>query len=200
MEVKLIDYMVDPIFRATQVCKNTENDLLEVLDRALEHGHTPLLEHMVFSFEIEGISRACSHQLVRHRIASYAQESQRYVPVDSDEWYVVPKDIEDYYNYHKLMEVIMAAYKQMINNGVPMEEARYVLPNSCKTNMVMTINGRSLDNFFTLRTCSHAQWEIRELANKMFQKVKVICGYFTKSIYPKCNECKFPCKGVENDG
>ena len=199
MEIRLLDYMVDTIFTATQVCQNTENDLLEVTEKALEHGHTSLLEHMVFSFSILGISRACSHQLVRHRMASYAQESQRFVTIEGDDWYVLPKDIVDYNKFHKLMEVTMASYKQMIAEGTPVEEARYILPNCCKTNIVMTINGRSLDNFLNLRMCSHAQWEIRELANKMYQKVRVICRYFTQTKYPKCNECKFPCKENVND-
>jgi thymidylate synthase (FAD) len=198
MEIELLDYMIEPVYEATFVCQKTKNNIKVVFDKAVEKGHTSLLEHMVFSFSIKDISRACSHQLVRHRIASYAQESQRYVSVDREDWYVVPKNLKNYYDYHKLMEVLMSNYRKLISQGIPLEDARYVLPNSCKTNLIMTINGRSLDNFLTLRTCSHAQWEIRELANLMYQRVKVICGYFTETSYPKCKECKFPCKKEEN--
>ena len=193
MEINLIAYMTDGVYKAVQVCQNTENNLQEVLNSAVDKGHTSLLEHLVFTFEIRGISRACSHQLVRHRIASYAQESQRYVQVDDHDWYVMPEKVKDFKAYHSLMEVIRASYNQMIANNVPLEDARYVLPNSTKTNLIMTIDGRSLDNFLTLRTCSHAQWEIRELANRMYCKVKVVSPYFSTTKFPKCNECKFQC-------
>jgi thymidylate synthase (FAD) len=193
MEVRLLFYSTDGIYSAIQVCQNTDNSLPAVLDKALAAGHTSLLEHMVYTFEINGISRACSHQLVRHRIASYAQESQRYVKIKDEDWYIVPDRVKDFKAFHSLMEILKASYNQMLANGTPLEDARYILPNCTKTNLIMTINGRSLDNFLTLRTCSHAQWEIRELANKMLQKVRVVSPYFNTVTYPKCGECKNPC-------
>jgi len=199
MDVNLISYSTDGIYSAVQVCQNTTNGLMEVLERALEQGHDSLLEHMTFTFEIREISRACSHQLVRHRMASFSQESQRHVKIEGDDWYVVPDKVKDFKAFHSLMEIVKASYEQMLANGTPLEDARYILPNCTKTNLVMTINARSLDNFLRLRTCSHAQWEIQELARKMLQKVKVVSRYFLRETYPKCNECKHPCKFITEE-
>lgn len=201
MKVKLLKYIEDNAgYEATRVCKKAEINVPRAFVRAVEAGHTSLLEHLVFQFSINGISRACSHQLVRHRVASYAQESQRYVKIDEENWYIIPDNVVDFKAYHSLMEVIKASYNQMIANGTPLEDARYILPNSCKTNLVMTINGRSLDNFLRLRTCSHAQWEIRELAQLMLKEVQLVSRYFESQKYPKCNECRTPCgKGETNE-
>jgi thymidylate synthase (FAD) len=152
-----------------------------------------VLEHIYFSFYIENISRACSHQLVRHRIASYTQRSQRHRG-DVNFYYVVPESIrtnEDAMDiYFELMNEINDKYQYLMDIGVPREDARYVLPNSATTDIMVTMNVRALRNFFKARCCKLAQWEIREVANRMLD----IC----QSIYPELFvNCRGYCEGHE---
>lgn len=137
---------------------------------AIKSGHTSILEHITVSFEVSGISRACSHQLVRHRLASYSQQSQRNV-VQHPFKYVTPKSIEEDEAaddlYTQAMIAVTGAYAELIMLGVPEEDARYVLPNACMTNLVITMNLREFSHFCALRRCNRAQWEIRELADRM---------------------------------
>lgn len=167
---------------AVTMRKGEELPFKKALDHALNSHHDSVLEHWSATFAIEGISRACSHQLVRHRVASYSQSSQRYVKMDGFK-YVMPKTIEesnaqiwsvhaqdmrDVANaYEEGMKVISKLYQSMLNVGIPEEDARYILPNACCTNIVVTMNARELRNFFKVRVCNRAQWEIRELATEM---------------------------------
>lgn len=154
------------------------------VDRALGYwraGHTSVLEHVSITFRIYGISRACSHQLVRHRLASYVQESQRYTKIDlSREWYVVPPtiaesdDIYDFFVEH--MERCGDAYQSALDAGIKPEDARYLLPEATKTNLVMTMNLREFESFYKLRSDKAAQWEIRELAGLMIRSMDGIGG------------------------
>ena len=144
-------------------------------------GHTSVLEHVTVTFRINGISRACSHQLVRHRLASYVQESQRYTKIDlSREWYVVPPtiaesdDIYDFFVEH--MERYGDAYQSALDAGIKPEDARYLLPEATKTNLVMTMNLREFESFYKLRSDKAAQWEIRELAGLMLRSMNEIGG------------------------
>lgn len=177
------------------------------LRHALESGHESVAEHAVFTFSIEGISRACSHQLVRHRMASYSQQSQRYVKMNGFD-YVTPESIDSCrwsefkgYSEHKepmyetlqddyewLMEKIASIYRTMIDHGIPEEDARYILPNACCTNIVVTMNGRELRHFFKLRCCNRAQWEIRELADKMLEQVKEVAPILFENAGPQCKK------------
>lgn len=187
---------------------------LKALGHALASGHESVLEHASFSFAIEGISRACSHQLVRHRMASYSQQSQRYVKMDGFE-YVMPERIKnDFTNiqlgwvdrwdpdedemiespnyvrineiYSDILDTIGDIYKQMIESGIPEEDARYILPNACKTNLVVTMNARELRHFFSLRCCERAQWEIRELAERMLELVREVAPTLFEDAGPRC--------------
>lgn len=147
-------------------------------------GHTSVLEHASVTFRVSGISRACSHQLVRHRLASYVQKSQRYTVIDTDsDWYVMPPSIvndtdngsrtrED--NYRNYMRVNAERYKFALANGIKPEDARYLLPEACKTEIVVTMNVRELFAFLDLRQDSHAQWEIRAMANEVERVVSEI--------------------------
>ena len=144
-------------------------------------GHTSVLEHVAMTFRIDGISRACSHQLVRHRLASFVQESQRYTKIDTNrEWYVVPPAIAksddrlDFFVEH--MERYGDAYQSALDAGIKPEDARYLLPEATKTSVVMTMNLRELESFYKLRSDKAAQWEIRELAETMLDDVEC-CGY-----------------------
>lgn len=166
------------------------------LRHALESGHESVAEHAVFTFAVEGISRACSHQLVRHRMASYSQQSQRYVKMsgkvnESQFDFVTPKSIDkasdDVFNeYLSLMIAIDNTYRSFIERGIPEEDARYILPNACCTNIVVTMNGRELRHFFKLRCCNRAQWEIRELANQILEQVKEVAPVLFENAGPSC--------------
>jgi thymidylate synthase (FAD) len=139
--------------------------------RIVDRGHESVLEHAVFSFRIEGVSRALTHQLVRHRIASYSQRSQRYV--DEGEFgYVVPPMIKDNEKAMKIFKDMMLkseeAYKELRGMNIHKQDARYVLPNATETRIIVTMNARSLRNFLSLRMKKDAQWEIRDLACMMF--------------------------------
>lgn len=134
-----------------------------------------VLEHVVFTFFISGISRVTSHQLVRHRLASYTQESQRYSVVSKD--YVIPQSIKDKGfedRFKSLVEETYKLYQEMVDAGIPYEDARYVLPQAVTTNMLMTVNLRELLHIACLRLSDEAQWEIRELVHRMINEVKKI--------------------------
>jgi thymidylate synthase (FAD) len=146
----------------------------KLIRRVLSMGHASVLEHVVFTFGVEGISRAASHQLVRHRLASYSQQSQRYVA--STFGYVVPKTIGNGAGrtgtpladrFEKHMKQSARIYAEMLAAGVPPEDARFVLPNATETKILITMNARELHHFFALRLCRRAQWEIREMARRM---------------------------------
>ncbi|WP_320171065.1 FAD-dependent thymidylate synthase [Maridesulfovibrio sp.] len=149
----------------------------EFVSKVLESGHDSPIEHVSFSFAVEGISRACSHQIVRHRIASYSQQSQRYV-TESDMDFIIPPAIakipearerflrfmdEVGSAYSDLREILVAAGRESKAN----EDARFVLPQAAETKIVITMNCRSLMHFFNLRCCRRAQWEVRALADSM---------------------------------
>jgi len=139
----------------------------DFIRRLIKSGHESVIEHGVATFWINGISRACSHQLVRHRLASYSQRSQRYVN-ESEADYVTPPEIQkdDYRRmvYTNFMNRAWEVYGQLLGTGVPKEDARYVLPNACTTEIVMTMNFRELRHFLKLRLAKNAQWEIQTLA------------------------------------
>lgn len=158
--------------------EDPDNDkALKLLRNLVEKGHGSVLEHCVFTFAIEGMSRACSHQLVRHRIASYSQQSQRYVKGDKF-GYIMPESIEknpllkDMFNEH--IGRIMNFYKFLFECGIPKEDARYILPNATTTNIVVTMNARELLHFIELRSSPRSQWEIRELAQEMLKQLKEV--------------------------
>jgi thymidylate synthase (FAD) len=134
-------------------------------------GHHSVIEHASYTFSIEGVSRALTHQLVRHRIASFSQQSQRYVSIKEPSYVTPPsiaKDEKLKKEFDSAMSAAWLAYSEMIEK-VPAEDARYVLPNACTTNITVTMNARELWHFLSLRTCSRAQWEIREVAEEMLR-------------------------------
>ena len=170
-------------------------DLLETVDPAkmLRHvigmGHHSVIEHAVFTFSVEGVSRALTHQLVRHRLASFSQQSQRYVRL-SEPTYVVPetvkRDPEAMKVYEETMDGIWDSYSKLIGMGIPAEDARYVLPNGCTTNITITMNARELLHFFSMRCCNRAQWEIREMADEMLRLCKAVSPVIFSDAGPAC--------------
>ncbi len=144
-----------------------------------ESGHTSVLEHVKFTFAIDGVSRALTHQLVRHRLASYSQQSQRYVEFKlefSPNNFVIPPKIKKndlaYAKYINILKNIQDIYNDLINLGIDPEDARYVFPNAAKTRIVVTMNCVALLHFFGLRCCALAQWEIRNLSDVLLSICK----------------------------
>ena len=146
--------------------------------RILESGHASPIEHASFTFAVAGVSRALTHQLVRHRMASYSQQSQRYVDA-SDFPYVLPPSVasipEAREKFESFMTVVSDMYKALMHDleasgrGSLKEDARFVLPQAAASNIVITMNCRALLNFFEHRCCTRAQWEIRSLAGAMLE-------------------------------
>lgn len=204
MKVELVEYTPEPDILAAAAARScrsskgaselreTENeeDLKKVLRKTIEKGHTSVIEHANFTFSIEGISRACSHQLVRHRIASYSQQSQRHIKPDEEKYVTPPKikkNSEARKKFEKAMRKAWETYKELAQiEGIPKEDSRFVLPNATKTNIVVTLNARSLLNFFEQRTCLHAQWEIRTVANKMLNKAQKAAPTIFEKAGPPC--------------
>ena len=215
MVVSLITHTPEPekvIASAAKLCYSssdietlmnglTSEKIENFIKKLTDLGHQSPLEHCSFTFGIEGISRACSHQLVRHRLASYSQKSQRYVKEGGFE-YIKPKTIKDESNlsvaYDLLMSRIQKFYDMAIENGIPAEDARFVLPNACETKIIMTMNIRSLLHFFEERCCNRAQWEIRRIADEMLNICKEVApNIFAKAgascVRGKCKEGKMCC-------
>ncbi len=164
------------IEHAARVCYRSESrgNPAAFLRARLKDGHESIIEHASATFEISGISRACSHQLVRHRLASYSQESQRYVDM-SDPDLVVPDAIEaspeTYEVWSSFAEQVKDVYGELRGLGIRKEDARFVLPNAAETRIVMTMNFRGLRHFFRLRLAPEAQWEIRRVALEMLKQL-----------------------------
>lgn len=199
MKVTLIAHTPKPLYviaEAAAVCYDSEPSL-KIVKGCIRSGHTSVLEHATFTFRIEGISRACSHQLVRHRMASYSQQSQRYVKYDNLDWAEdgLNKDVVE--SISSTCDYSLLAYRNLTNKGVPAEQARAVLPNATPTTIYVTMNVRALMNFFNERLCTRAQAEIRQLATSM--KIEILAAHdidedekaiFNKLFVPKCE--KYP--------
>ena len=174
--------------KAAHDLMNDGEDPERVLSNIVGMGHHSVVEHASFTFSVEGVSRALTHQLVRHRIASFSQQSQRYVSL-KEPTYVIPNSIkknpESLKAYEDLMEKIWGLYGKL-SETVPAEDARYVLPNGCTTNITITMNARELLHFFSLRTCNRAQWEIQEMADMMLGICKEISPIIFKKAGPPC--------------
>jgi thymidylate synthase (FAD) len=140
----------------------------------VREGHESIIEHANASFEISGISRACSHQLVRHRLASYSQESQRYVDMSEPEW-ALPLDLLDDEEavavWENFADEVQEAYQALRELGVRKEDARFVLPNAAATRIIVTMNFRELLHFFRIRISRPAQWEIRDVGIRMLELI-----------------------------
>lgn len=227
MKVELLQYTPEPervIAAAAKLCYSSVgvDDILQkmtpektesFINMLTDLGHESPVEHVCFTFAIEGVSRSLLAQLTRHRLASYSVQSQRYVAKDNFE-YIIPPEIEavpearelfvkamedDRETYKKLNEILTSKHeKTMLDGGMnekdtaskakkkAQEDARYVLSNACDTKIVMTMNVRSLYHFFELRCCSRAQWEIRALATEMLREVKKVSPILFKNAGPAC--------------
>ena len=212
MSVTLLRHTPDPdlmVALAARRCySNRSADAIEtgfkpeevekMINMLFQRGHYSVFEHATFTFSADGISRALSHQLVRHRIASYSQESQRYVNYLKLKEIpnIIPPKIaanpEALEVYNKAMEESLNAYRKMVEIGVAPEDARYIFPNAVETKIVFTMNARSLFNFFEQRCCMKAQWEIRQLAYEMLAAVKKVAPLIFKNAGAPCQFAKNP--------
>ena len=174
-----IHHEADTGFFPRSIGESEGHDTKKGLKHAIESGHLGVLEPVSISWYVEGISRACSHQLVRHRMASYCQQSQRYCKIGTmdREWYIVPPSFEDnkeaMIDYFNTMDQIARMYDKFVSTyNLKKEDARFILPNACKTNIMVTMNARSFIEASRKRLCRKAQWEIRELFSKMKETLK----------------------------
>lgn len=157
-----------------------------------EHAHESPLEHASLTFHVT-CSRACSHQLVRHRIASYSQQSQRYVRMDDLPVIVPPSILEDsdaWVDFVTHMADADYEYRELINSGIPAEDARYLLPNATATQLIVTMNFRSLRHFLAERCCNRAQWEIRAVAQQMLEVCRNLYPCVFEDVGPHCMKLK----------
>ena len=181
--------------------KISRKDQSEFIEKLMNMGHESVLEHVTFSFGVEGVSRVLLAQLTRHRIASFSVQSQRYVSYENGFGYILPDSIaalgEDaVQQYQKQMDTIEGWYvdwqKKLGKGKKSNEDARFVLPNACETRLVVTMNVRELRHFFSLRMCNRAQWEIRKMAEEMFR----ICFETAPALFadagPACIRGKCP--------
>lgn len=233
MKVKLIAYTPEPekiVAAAAKLCYSrvgvedimdnlNDEGINKFINMLSDLGHESPIEHVSFTFAVEGVSRALTHQLVRHRIASYSQQSQRYVKLEQFQ-YIIPENIkdvpeareiyirameEDQKTYNTLVELLTKKHiKRLIDEGydeakarkmaekMSIEDGRYVFPNACETKIVFTMNARSLMNFFKHRCCNRAQWEIRHMANEMLREVKEVAPALFKNAGPECLNAPCP--------
>jgi thymidylate synthase (FAD) len=206
LKVKLLRHTADPELLCgaaalTSTKSETPSEILEkmnketakqIIKRVTGYGHVSVIEHASFTFSIEGVSRAMTHELVRHCIASYTQRSQRNVTYDTLTGYATPPKIADNIEAKKLfedtLEKISYTYRKLLNMKIPKEDARFILPNAAKTNIIVTMNASELRHFFNLRCCTRAQWEIREVAIEMLEQAKKVAPALFENSGPTCVE------------
>ncbi len=214
LNVSLLSYTqnaLDLVYAACRQCYSGQS-ALEALNspvsdekkaalvrKVLSSGHMSPVEHISLTFGVEGISRSCSHQLVRHRLASYSQQSQRYVGL-SDLPYIVPPNIEGNPRanqvFNEAIGQIERAYCKIMGllessdgkSEKTKEDARFLLPNACETKIVITMNARELMHFFSVRCCSRAQWEVRAMANEMLRLAKSVMPVIFEKAGAKCEQ------------
>ena len=196
MKVTLIQATPNPIETIAQIasiCYDSDpSNALGLVKHLYRNGHHSVFEHIYFTFKIEGISRACSHQLVRHRHCSFTQRSQRYC---SEDGFVVVepeniREIDTKRGYFGLMETIGEHYNELQGHGIPNEDARYVLPNACATSLYLSCNLRELIHLANERLCLRAQWEIRNLVREMIAQVPSALHFM---LVPKCKSGRIIC-------
>ena len=192
MKVELINYTQNPveaIERAASTCYDSQITDGRIMRHCYKSGHHSVLEFSDFSFRISGVSRALTHQLVRHRMASYAQRSQRYCVEDGFEFVTptgVSKNAEADEIYQNTVETIKKAYSDLLAMGVAAEDARMLLPNACCTEICVKMNLRELIHFCNERLCACAQWEIRAMAREMVKAVVAVAPELKDFLVPKC--------------
>lgn len=215
LKVRLLEHTPNPekiIGMAARLCYSPSNidDLSQEVSRSdqqafikklMDMGHFSTIEHVSFTFGIEGVSRSLLAQITRHRIASFSVQSQRYVgetrAQNAQEVfdYVVPETITqlgpdsvaEFENQMRQIQKWYDGWVERLGGGrAAYEDARFVLPNAAETKIVVTMNARELRHFFNLRCCQRAQWEIRQLAEKMLELAKDVAPTLFADAGPEC--------------
>ncbi len=212
VEVKLVskpENMLKTVYTACRTCYSADSPLniiesdsahdqdkmLKLITRVISSGHYSTIEHIQVSFAINNISRACSHQLVRHRHMSFSQKSQRYVKEKGQFDYITPptidKNEELTKKYNHFMTLISDFYQELTEAGIPAEDARFILPNATTTSMVASLNLRELIHLANLRLCTRSQYEIRILVKKMCEELVKQEPWIAAYLVPKCERLGF---------
>lgn len=204
MKITLLNYTKNPeetVAQAAKLCYSTKSIAQieesiskekpdRIIAKIIKLGHYSVLEHASFTFGIEDISRVTSHQLVRHRLASFSQKSQRYTRMGKKPQFVIPEKIKNdsdlLLKFQELANQCFILYREMLAKDIPAEDARYILPQAITTSIIFTANARELIHFFRLRCCNRAQWEIREMAIEMLKIVKEIAPHIFATAGPPC--------------
>lgn len=200
-----IDQMINKMYIAARTCYSPDTtcdlianaddvkreDKISLIQKVLDSGHHSICEHVNITFCIEGISRSASHQLVRHRLCTYSQQSQRYCSFEGRMFdYITPPTIKENEalskEYHLIMEQLQNFYDRAVNAGIKGEDARYILPNAACTNITVTTNLRNLIHIMGLRCCTRAQWEIRAVFKKLAEELKVYLPFMAKFFAENC--------------
>ena len=218
MKVNLISYTASPELicaAAARLCYRdvSAEELLDTLDASeidklldviIQSGHHSVLEHVTFTFAIDGVSRVLTHQLVRHRVGiAFSQQSQRYTRLENFD-YVLPKSVRDVSErFDDLANQCASFYEEMIEAGIPKEDARFILPQAVSTRIVMTANIRQLIHMYEINACFRSQWEFRQLMHLIRYRVQEVSKRFAKEMKIKCfaigycNE-KYMCKELKD--
>ena len=204
-EVKLIskpNNLLKTIYTACRTCYSAdtpiniydtaddEEKMLKLISRVISSGHYSTIEHIQISFAISNVSRACTHQLVRHRHMSFSQKSHRYVKEKGQFDYIIPPTIEKNpelkEKFEQFMSDISNKYQEFVEAGIPAEDARFVLPNATASSMVASLNLREMIHLANLRLCSRAQYEIRTLVKMMCDELSKQEPWLKDYLVPKC--------------
>jgi thymidylate synthase (FAD) len=224
MNIKLLAHTPEPeklIAAAAKLCYSsspvdeimdglTDEAVEKFLTKLVDMGHESPIEHVSFTFMIDGVSRALLAQITRHRLASFSVRSQRYVNENSFDYVIPPEITKDNHLRRKFVdkvEIMNDLYNYLVielmgqgrTREQAQEDARFVLPNACATSMVMTMNARELMHFFNKRCCNRAQWEIRNVADEMLRQCKEVAPILFKNagapcVSDSCPEGSMSCK------
>jgi thymidylate synthase (FAD) len=167
-----------------------------LIRKVFKSGHLSIAEHITFTYGISGISRSCSHQLVRHRLCTFSQQSQRYTDLSKSkiDWIIPDSIYKDEYAlayYNEALKAIEKAYLYCVDIGIKAEDARFILPNACPTNITVTTNLRNLMHIMGLRLCSRAQWEIRQVFKEMQKQTVEQYPFLKDYLQPNCEQLGF---------
>ena len=202
-----INNMIDRVYVAARTCYSADTcaelynltdeksipDKVNLIKKVLASGHLSIIEHVNITFCVDGISRSASHQLVRHRLCTYSQQSQRYCSLEGKLFkYVTPPAIQNNENLRKeyklIMEQLKNFYDRAVQAGVKAEDARFVLPNAACTNITVTTNMRNLIHILGLRCCSRAQWEIRAVFQELSKELKQYLPWMKEYLDANCKQ------------
>ena len=201
------DNMLKTVYTACRTCysadypiniyNNTDDEekMLKLIERVISSGHYSTIEHIQVSFAISNVSRACTHQLVRHRHMSFSQKSQRYVKEKGQFDYIIPPTIEKEpelkEKFENFMNKISEQYQEFVDAGIPAEDARFVLPNAAASSLVTSLNLRELIHLANLRLCTRAQYEIRTMVKMMCDALTAEEPWLKPYLVPKCERYGF---------